>query len=367
MGFDFRYQLVIEQPKPPALSFDDVKELLNRATAIYFAEDPVKTTITVEYRSKAEAEAQENVDILKEMVASGTLTIGQIPCYYCKSRPTIKESHVVPKFAINYIRQNCIGDLYYNWDHSPFAHKMIAPPYYCQQCENVTFGNHWEKPFSNEVFPDPLAAGNVWGHDPNLSFSILMCFRYAVHSLAYDPLVHHQPIGMKFRDLAYNALQNLDEVGKSLFLYPHAYRPVTESCLLKPGINNLLCLGFGDSFLLANDGLPDCYLIQLPKMLLLFSEADLTRMGKPGFVNLVELTRNKVLDMHTANARLPDLLHQKLNMRVDETKQDQTSRNEWEAYADPEERKIRPGAVSWNAHDHDQALQQWQTVNCTIK
>lgn len=49
MAFDFRYQLVIEQLKPPTLSFHDVKELLNRVTAIYLAEDPVKTTITVEH------------------------------------------------------------------------------------------------------------------------------------------------------------------------------------------------------------------------------------------------------------------------------------------------------------------------------
>jgi hypothetical protein len=275
MAFDFRYQLVIEQPKPPVLSFDDVKDLLKRVRAIYFAQDPAKTTITVEYRSKAEAD--EHIDILTDMVTPGTAAVSRIPCYYCKARPTIKESHVVPKFVIKYIRENCIGDLYYNWEHSPFAHRMIAPPYFCQPCENVTFGDHWEGPFSNQVFPDPLAAGNVWGSDPNLSCSVLMCFRYAIHSLAYDPFEHHQPICMKFRDLAYNALQNLDEVGKSLFLYPYAYRPITESCLLKPGINNLLCLGFGDKFLLAKNGLPDSYLIQLPKILLLFSEADLAK------------------------------------------------------------------------------------------
>ncbi len=365
MGFEFRHQLVIEQPKPPALSFDDVKDLLGRFTAIYFAEDPAKTTITVECVSKADADG--HVDTLKEMGASGNLKVSQIPCYYCKARPTVKESHVVPRFMINYVRENCIGDLYYNWEHSPFAHRMIAPPYFCQPCENVTFGDHWEGPFSNQVFPDPLAAGKVWGREPNLSFSVLMCFRYAIHSLAYDPREDHQPIGIKFRDLAYSALQNLDEVGKSLFVYPYAYRPITESCLLKPGINNLLCLSCGDKFLLAQNGLPDSYLIQLPKIVLLFSEADLTKTGRPGFVDLVGLTSDKILDMRTTNAHLTELVYQTLNLCVKETMNDQTSRNEWEAYADPDERAKHPDAVSWVAHDRDQELKDWQTVNCKQK
>lgn len=365
MAFDFRYQIVIEQPKPPSLSFEEVKELLGRVTAIYFAEDAMKSHITVEYRSKAEAD--EQVNILTTIVNPGTVAVSQIPCYYCKARPTIKESHVVPKFVINYIRKNCIGDLHYNWEHSPFAHRMIAPPYFCQVCENNTFGHDWEGPFSQQVFPDPLAAGAVWGQDPNLSFTVLMCYRYALHSLAVDPLEAHQPIGIKFRDLAYKALRDLNEVGTSLFVYPYAYQPITESCVLKPHVNNFLSLGFGDIFLLATSGLPDAYLVALPKMLLLFSEADLTATGKPGYIDLIGLTRNKVLDMKTVNVHLPELLHDKINKSVLKTLQDQTNRNEWEAYADPEERKKLPDAISWVAHDYDQALKDWQTANCPKK
>lgn len=360
MAVDSRYQMVVEQPKRPSLSFQDVKDLLQRVTAIYFAEDAAKTTITVEYGSKAAAD--KDAKVLTELVKFG-VTVSPIPCCYCKVRPTIKESHVVPKFVIKYIRKNCIGDLYYNWDHSSFAHKMIAPPYFCQPCENNTFSS-WEEPFSQQVFPDPLAAGPVWGQDANLSFTVLMCYRYAVHSLAVDPIEAHQPIGIKFRDLAYQALQDLNEVGKSLFVYPYAYRPITESCIFKPHINNFLSLAFGDIFLLAANGLPDAYLVILPKMLLLFSEADLTATGNPGYVDLAGLTRNNVLDMKTVNVHLPELFHEKINNAVLTTLHDQTNRNEWEAYADPQERIEHPDAISWVAHDNDQALKDWQTANC---
>src|SRR5688500_11803669 len=96
MAFDFRHQMVIEQLKPPAVSFDEVKGFLNRVTAIYFAEDPAKTTITVEYQSKAEAD--KDADTLKDVGVPGIVAVSRIPCYYCKARPTIQESHVVPKF-----------------------------------------------------------------------------------------------------------------------------------------------------------------------------------------------------------------------------------------------------------------------------
>lgn len=68
--------------------------------------------------------------------------------------------------------------------------------------------------------------------------------------------------------------------------------------------------------------------------------------------------------MIIANAHLPELLHRVLNNGVEEAMKEQISRNEWEAYADPEERKMHPDAVSWDTHDRDQALKDWQKVNC---
>lgn len=363
MTFDFRYQVVIKQPKPPVLALGEVKRILTRDTAIYFAEDSTVTTITVEYPS--EAEANVNFEFLRQVIASGTVTVSRIPCYYCKVGVPIKMSHIVPKFVIKYVRENCIGDLRYNWDSHAFAHRMIAGPYFCRQCENDTFGHDWEGPFSQQVFPDPLAAGAIWGQDANLSFTVLMCFRYAVHSLVVDPLESNQPIGIKFRDIAFKTLQDLNEVGKSLFVYPYAYRPITKSSVLKPHVNNFLSLGFTDMFIHAKNGLPDAYLVVLPRILLLFSEADLTAIGNPDYANLDGLTRNKILNMMTANCNLPELLHDKINEAVGKTLQDQTNRNDWDAYADSNERNKNPDAVSWAAHDHDQMLKDWQRANCS--
>ncbi len=157
-----------------------------------------------------------------------------MPCAFCGAAETINNSHVVPVFVIEFLRNNSVRKAFFNTrqnqqysNSGEFRDWMIVGPYLCQTCDNNIFGG-WENDFSQTIFPDPMAATDAWGRNSTLRFIVSICFRYAIHSLIVDENPAHQPIGELFRDLCKGALDDLGQLGNTLFVYPYIYRPINR-------------------------------------------------------------------------------------------------------------------------------------------
>jgi hypothetical protein len=287
-----------------------------------------------------------------------------MPCQYCNAPDTIEHSHVVSDFIIRYCRCNSVRQaLFYTWDRQEYARRMITGPYLCSNCDNVVFSD-WEKHFEREVFRNPLAATHEWGQATSIRFIFSIAFRYAVHCLRVENNPAHEAIAVLFRDLCREVLNDPTRAGQTAFVYPYVYRPITERCDLRHGINNFLSLAYGDRFQLPAHGLPNRYLIQLPGMLFLFSVSSLPATGLPGYVDLVDLRLNTVLDPATCNLRILELCSELLNDGVQQTMNHQTAYGRWHAFIDAEDRLLFPHKKAYVAQRLDYELQVWQGANC---
>ncbi len=72
-------------------------------------------------------------------------------------------------------------------------------------------------------------------------------------------------------------------------------------------------MGLSDRLRLPSDGLPNRYVIQLPSMILLFSEADLIATGVTGYTGLVDLRPGLVFNAKTSNQQLLGLYAELIN------------------------------------------------------
>lgn len=283
-------------------------------------------------------------------------------CHYCGAQKTIKNSHVVPDFIIRHAKANSVRQgFFHSWSRGPFKDYMITGPYLCQPCDNNVFGG-WEGHFSQNVFLNPMAATQQWGLETSVRCIVSICYRYAIHSLVVDTNPSHQPIAILFRDLCKAALYTPTHVGQSLFVYPYVYRPIIARCDLRVGINQFLALCCGDRFRLPINGLPNRYLIQLPGMLFLFSEASLT--GFRGYEHLSDLRLNTVLDPHLANSDILGLNADVLNDGVRQTMNHQTASKSWWRFWDPIDKHFHPNRMIYTARESDRSLKDWQNANC---
>jgi hypothetical protein len=266
---------------------------------------------------------------------------------------------------IRWLRQNSPGEqLIYTWDRRPFKHAMIAREYFCDDCDRVKFGRYIETPFSQNVFPNPLAAGGEWSQVYSVRFAALMCYRYGLHSEFEDHLPGHDAMAVCFKTLGGQALTNPARMGQTLFAYPYVYRPIQQTCILRPGVNHILTCGFHDRLLAAGDGLPLRYFIQLPKMIILFSDTDLATCHQAGYAGLTDIRVGKAFDPATANVNLPSLYAYLLNDAVQATKNDQTDRGKWFAYRDRIDERTNPDRAVYQARAFDDALERWQEEHC---
>lgn len=287
-----------------------------------------------------------------------------MPCQYCNAPDTIEHSHVVSDFIIRYCRRNSVRQaLFYTWGRQEYARRMITGPYLCDNCDNVVFSN-WERRFEREVFRNPLAATREWGEESSIRFIFSIAFRYAVHCLRVENNPAHEPIARLFRDLCRAVLNDPTQAGQTAFVYPYIYRPILERCDLRHGINHFLSLAYGDRFLLPTQRLPNRYLIQLPGMLFLFSESHLPATGVLGYVDLVDLRLNTVLDPRTCNLQIPELHAELLNDDVHQTMNHQTACNRWCAFIDAADRFLFPHKQVYVAQQLDRELKVWQAANC---
>jgi hypothetical protein len=287
-------------------------------------------------------------------------------CDYCGLAASINNSHVVSDFIIRDLKANSPwGKFFFSLRHrrERAKEKDITGSYFCQQCDGVMM-NQWETRFSETVYHDPLLAGNQWLHLDCVRFLVCICYRYAYHCFFRDENPAHNAIKHVFHDLAKAALQDPTQIGQSLFIYPYVWRPIAETCEFQNGINHHLTMGFHDSFLLPGEGLPNRYLIRLPKVLLLFSDSNLSHCGVGEWQDLVQLRPIGPFDAVTANVNLPRIVKGKLNEIIGGEQLHQAAANRWWTHLDEVDRKLRPTRRCYQMAAYDQTLKDWKAANC---
>ncbi len=122
-------------------------------------------------------------------------------------------------------------------------------------------------------------------------------------------------------------------------------------------------MGLSDRLRLSSDGLPNRYVIQLPSMTLLYSEADLNATGVVGYT-LVDLRPGKVFNAKTPNQQLLSLYAGSMNEGVQETQHHQSATNRWTAFVDALDQMLFFMKPIYQVARTDKQLWDWQKANC---
>jgi hypothetical protein len=161
------------------------------------------------------------------------------PCHWCGVRPAFSRSHVVSDFIIRWLkRQSVWGAIYYTWAKN-FNNKQIVGPYFCRDCDNQVTGA-WEKQYSQDVFPDPMAATHQWGLDASIKFIVSFCYRCAMHNLRVSPHQLKKALNEQFRDVARAALHDPSLLGNHLFVDPYILAGLTQESSAVPSTHRWL-------------------------------------------------------------------------------------------------------------------------------
>ncbi len=280
-------------------------------------------------------------------------------CHLCEIQPTFKKCHVVSDFVIRYLKTQSIqGAIYYSWAEK-FAQKQIYGPYFCRDCDNHVIGT-WETRFSQDVFPDPMAATNEWGLDSSIKFILSLCYRYAMHNLRVSPHRINTTLNELFRDVGRAALRDTSRLGTQLFVYPYVYRPLTMTCGLRPGVNRFLTMGFHSRPHPAEENLPNVLAVYLPRMIFLYSLGDLTQTGDPDFAGFTDLRPGATFTPATSNIEMPEIFAQYINQGILETKRHLSGWGLWNRF----NRRAMSGSNIHQCLAADEQLRGWQRVNC---
>jgi hypothetical protein len=281
------------------------------------------------------------------------------PCHWCGLRPAFKRSHVVSDFIIRWLKGQSIQQaVYYSWAET-FKSRDIVGPYFCRDCDNHVIGA-WETEFSQDVFPDPMAATHEWGLDTSVKFIVSLCYRYAMHNLRVSPHGHNAAFNEEFRDIARATLLDTNLLGSQLFVYPYVYRPITTTCSLRPGVNHFLSLAIGSRPHHAEGTLPGAMEVQIPRILFLFARGDLTQTGDNAFAGYVHLTPGAVFHPDVSNINMPEVFAHYINRGIIETKRHLSGWGLWGRI----NRWLLPQSAIHAVTSADQQLIDRQRQNC---
>ena len=286
-----------------------------------------------------------------------------MPCAYCGGVPTIARSHVVPKFIFRYCQANSVSRaLLYSWERE-FRHEQITGPYLCANCDNVVF-SLWENDFSRNLFADPMANPRQWGTSSTLSFLASLVFRRALHNLRVGPTAVNKVQNELFRDRGRASAIDPTLFGNQLFVYPYVFRPITSTCVLLPGVNHLLSTGCHSRVHHAEGLLPNCMMICLPRILLLYSEADLSLTGDPDFEGYIGLHPGVSFDPAISNVGMPEAFAPFINEGINETIGHQKTYGWWRRWLNGADERLFPHRMVYQARRSDIQLRNWQRANC---
>ena len=246
-----------------------------------------------------------------------------------------------------------------------FRHEQITGPYLCANCDNMVF-SQWENNFSRHVFADSMAATHQWGTASTLRFLASLVFRFALHNLRVAPTAVNQAQNGLFRDRGRAAAARSCSVREPAIRLSVCFPPDHRHMHLLPGVNYFLTTGFHSRVHRAEGPLPNCMMVLLPSILLLYSEADLTQTIDPDFAGYVNLRPglSSTRLCQTRGCRNPS----RLSSIRGSTRRWPIRRRTgwWRRWVNRADRRLFPQMV-YQAGTWDAQLRDWQHANCPVR
>lgn len=286
-----------------------------------------------------------------------------LTCYFCKSAPPIKDSHVVPNFMSKHIKKNSpFGNMLNLWSNKS-KHDLHKGSYFCAKCDNEMISG-WEGFFARKVWNNPLCADDQWGKEESLKFILSLAYRYAIHFLETSPISANHPYSNCVKNTTETAIRDNSIVGNGLYIYPYVHQAILQDCSLLPGVNHLLSLSAHGESLPKEGSLPNAFLVIVPKIVFLFCDGDLTKAKENTLSNPVYLMPGKDFHASTSNNDMPIFLSSIFNRLVNHGQSHQKQMGRWKKMAYGTDKLLNPNKMCYVAQNEDQLLLDWQRNKC---
>jgi hypothetical protein len=159
-------------------------------------------------------------------------------------------------------------------------------------------------------------------------------------------------------------LDDLTLIDNQVFIYPRIIRPILQSCDFVHRVNSFLSLTVHGCVRTLGPGLPQVFIVRIPKVLFVYSTVDLVATGDPRVANLLTLTPGGHFNPQTANGDLISLLTSYINDGVGETMAHQKTLGWWKKYLIGRDMRQHPNKMCYQAANWDRQLTEWQQANC---
>jgi hypothetical protein len=206
-------------------------------------------------------------------------------CILCQIRPPIKNSHVVPKFAVKRLKiGNPIGTLAHSNNPRQVFQDAWKGDLLCEECEK-TFCL-WEDWTCKNVYDPFIKMGKVnVGYDEKFGlFAASLCFRYIQYVADRNP---QKQMTLIFKAMFENLRENLlkkNFAGIASCLYVQFLEPITSVGQFPPGANTYFFESIdGECFqyIVPPFGSTWMVYVKLPSCFFLLSGCDLRRVFRP--------------------------------------------------------------------------------------
>lgn len=200
-------------------------------------------------------------------------------CILCQKNPPIKNSHVMPKFIIRYLKdQSPMPYLKNSWHNNQKYQDGLKGAYLCSECDNVTVSK-WESYFKINWFDSFIYTQKValLVDEEILSFLLSLLLRYSAHFVgqALGRSDSHLLVNLQNRTRELLHSKQFERIGCDFHIYSAFIHPITYSQVFLPGINQLLFNSYNCVILPPEDQLPSIAMIWIPSFLFVFSEISL--------------------------------------------------------------------------------------------
>lgn len=159
-------------------------------------------------------------------------------CILCRVRPPIKNSHVVPKFAVKRLKAgNPIGTLVHTNVPRQIFQDAWKGDFLCEECEKAFCV--WEDWVCKKVYEPFLKNGKInIGYDEKFGlFAASLCFRFIQFIAERNPEKEMTPLlKAMFENLRENLFKK-NFLGIRSYLYAQFLEPVTSLGQFPPGVN----------------------------------------------------------------------------------------------------------------------------------
>ena len=206
-------------------------------------------------------------------------------CILCRTKPPIKNSHVVPKFAVKRLKAgNPIGTLVHSNNPRQVHQDAWKSDLLCKECEKAFC--LWEDWTCKHIFDPFLKNGNVKvKYDEKFGlFAASLCFRYIQRAFDENPQKQVSPVFQAMFDNLRESLLKKNFPGISSYLYAQFFQPVTLPGQFPPGVNTYFFESIdGECFryIIPPLGLTWMVYVKLPGCFFILSGCDLKMIFRP--------------------------------------------------------------------------------------